>query len=620
MAKEKSPKVPKEKKTLNFKMPGTGGLNAAVFMLPPMIFFEYLIACALVMLGFRLLFPVTDPPLALYSLKWRLTQWALEFIGFFPALAMSALVIPLSRKDEGSEEEKRFNAEFLLKVRLPILTAIIAMILYGILFFMALPLVGNARETMIFRAKLYDDSRDKAVAHARLEEWTEAARFATICEQIWPNNPDVSELKSDIDAEFYRAQYLRDRAASNGRPTGSNPGERTPVDAAEALRFAETAFEEERYYDAHWLATLAGRLAGPGSVEVSESVRLAGRAWNAIESLSPNSRERELHQIYQLKRSGYEAMVGQDWIRAYYIFKELIGLTPDDPDAVEFLHRCETETLQIAFFADELELTLGDVLTEAVFSLPRFNDSGDSGGRLVLRVGALSTFSDYSYGFDIELVVIDSDGSLLSRLQAPYAKFLPKTINGKRRVVLLLQALDRRDPDLRWGPVLSGPDDAALGTTDAALAVESATLPLDLSYENFLLITRVRRGLEYFQIPDLFAAEQNLAPYGYIREVFRAEAINRTAEPLFLLPIFILVLVLAWRFRPLKQPRYLALPMLAIMPVVFHACSIVYRSLIDALGIGMALSLSFAASMVILGIAVLLLFFLSLIILVFQRA
>jgi hypothetical protein len=383
------------------------------------------------------------------------------------------------------------------------------------------------------------------------------------------------------------------------------------VDAAEALRFAETALAEERYYDAHWLATLAGRLAGSGSVEAYESARLTGRAWNAIESLAPNSREQELRRIYQLKRSGYEAMVGQDWIKGYYIFKELLGLSPDDPDAADFLRRCETETLQIAFFADELDLTLGDVLTEAVFSLPQYNGAGEAGGRLVLRVGALSTASDYSYGFDIELAAVDSAGSLSNRMEAPYGKFLPKTIDGKPLVVLLLQSLDRRNPNLRWGPVWTGPGQVELGGVE---------LPLDLSYENFLLSTQTRRGLEHFQTPSLFAAEQNLAPYGYIREVFRAQAITHISEPLFFLPLFILALVVAWRFRPRKQPRYLAIPMLAIMPVVFLACTTMYRTLINALGIGMALTLNFASSMVILGITVLVFFLLSLIILVSQRA
>jgi hypothetical protein len=608
MAKEKTPKASKGKKTPRSKTPRQNNFNMSFLAAPPAIFFEYLIVCGALTLGFRFLFPVSRPPLVLYSSNWRFTEWILEFTSFFPALAMSGLMIPFSRGIEEFDGEKRFNGDFLLKLRLPILTAIMAAIIYGALFFLVRPLAGEARERMIFRGELYTDSRDRAIAHARMGEWTEAFRFAIICEQIWPNNPDVSNLTSDIDAEFYRSQYLQDRVVPAERPPGSDLRKRAPVDVVEALRFGETAFAEERYYDAHWLATLAGRLAEPRSIEAIESVRLAGRAWNAIESLAPSGREQELHRIYQLKRSGYEAMVGQDWIKGYYIFKELIGLSPDDPDAADFLRRCETETLQIAFFADELELTLGDVLTEAVFSLPRYNGAG---GRLVLRVGALSTFSDYAYGFDLDLVVINSAGALSGRMEAPYAKFLPKTINGKSLVVVLLQSLDRRNPNLRWGPVWTGPEQIEMGGVE---------FPLDLSYENFLLITRVRRGLEQFQIPSLFDAEQNLAPYGYIRELFRAQAITRIAEPLFFLPLFILVLVVAWRFRPRRRSHYLAIPMLIIMPVVFYACTAAYRSLINTLGIGLAFTLSFTASMVVLGIAVSLFFFLSLIILVFQRA
>jgi hypothetical protein len=612
MANEKNdPNARQDEKMPKIKMPRLGGFNIAFFTMPPVIFFVYLIICAALTLGFRFLFPVSRSPLASYPSSWYLIEWILEYIGLFPAFAMSGLMIPFSRKIGEFDGERRFNRDFLLKLRLPILTAVIAAVIYAVLSFLVRPLAVEVRERMVFRGELYVDSRDKAVSHARMGEWAEAFRFAVICEQIWPNNPDVSKLKNDIDAEVYRSRYLRDRAAFFERSSEAALRGRTPVDAAEALRFGETALAEDRYYDAHWLATLAERLAKPGSVEAAESTRLAGRAWNAIESLAPSGRELQLYSIYQLKRSGYEAMVGQDWIKGYYIFKELISLSPDDPDVAGFLRRCETEMLQTAFFTDELEFTLGDVLTEVVFSLPRYDDADRVDGRLVLRVGALSTFSDYSYGFDIDLVAVDSTGSLSNRMEVPYAKFLPKTINGKSMVVLLLQSLDRQNPDTRWGPVWSGPGQVEMG---------GVQLPLYLSYENFLLITQTGRGLEHFQIPALFAAERNLGPYGYIPELFRAQVISRIAEPLFFLPLFILTLVVAWCFRPRKQSRYLAVPMLVIMPVVFFACTTVYRFLITALSIGMALALSFTASMVILGIVILVFFFLSLIILVYQRA
>jgi hypothetical protein len=591
-------------KTPKIKMPDS--FNTAFFTTPQAVFFEYLAACAVVTYAYMYFFPDSRAPLALYSFKWNFILWVLEFIDLFPALAMTALVIPFDRHIKEFEGDRRFNMNFLFGIRRSIFTAVIATVMYGLLFLLAMPMAGEARENMISRGELYVDSRAKAIANAGRGNWAGAFRFATICEQIWPDNPDVSELRNTIDAEFYHLEYLQDRVIFAGQSAEADPHEREPVDAEEALRFGEEAFAEERYYDAHWLATLAGRLAKRGSIEEGDSARLASRSWNAIESLLPGSKEREQHQTYQLKRSGYEAMMAQDWISGYYIFKELIEISPDDPDAADFLQKCERETLQVAFFADELDLTLGDVLKETVFSLPH-----SAGGRLVLRIDALSAFPDRSYGFDVEMSVVDGAGVPVNRFEAFYAKFLPKTINGKSQVAMLLQTLDRQNPDLRQGPVWTGPGKVELGGVEFLL---------DISYENFLLITRVKEGLDHLSIIDLFAAEQNLSPYGYIRETFLAQAINRTAEPLFFLPLLITNLIVAWRFRPKTRPRYLALPMLVIMPIVFRACITVYRSMIEDMGIGMALVLSFTGSMIALGAAVLLLFFLSLIFLVFQRS
>ncbi|MDR3337943.1 MAG: hypothetical protein LBT16_12150 [Treponema sp.] len=617
MAKEKKAKPSKPPKEPKINLNGPM-IRPSSFFTPQALFFEYILLSFAVLAGFRLIFPGEEAPLSMYSFFWRFTRGVLDFIALFPALVMTAQVIPFGLKDQEADGTARFNPNFLEKLRFPILLAIIATALYGVLFFLCLPVAENARQTIAFRGRLYKDAKVKVVEHAKAREWAEAAHFLTVCEQIWPNSPEMANLKKEVDIELYQIQYLDDAIRGEAQDASiADPRERAPVDAREALRFAEAAFTEQRYFDAHWLATLAGRLAPPGSAELREAARLAGRAWNAIESLSPNNRETELRRRFRLKQSGYEAMISEDWIRAYYIFKELAEILKDDPkaapdpDVANFLAQCEEQTLQIAFFFDELdELTLGNILTEAVFSLPRLDDSGRNNGRLVLRVGGLSTFQDYSYGFDVELLAVDDYGALLNRLEAPYAKFLPKTLNGKPRVVLLLQALDRNNRDRRWGPEWSGP---VLNGLDRVEVV------LDLSYENFLLITRVRRGINTFQIPELFAAQRSLAPYGYIPKVFLAEAVNRIAEPIFLLPMLIFILILGWRYRAINHPQYLGIPMLVILPVVFNALIDLYRVLIDNLGIWMAVSLSFNSAMVMLGVIALILFFLSLIILAAQR-
>jgi hypothetical protein len=255
-------------------------------------------------------------------------------------------------------------------------------------------------------------------------------------------------------------------------------------------------------------------------------------------------------------------------------------------------------------------MALGAVLTQGIFSVPRRTPSGRADGRFVLRINSLSTYADYSYGIGIELIALEDNGLLLNHLQAPYAKILPKTLGGRPRIVLLLQALDRDNQNQRWGPEWTG---------SGYQELEDAQVTLDIPYEDFLLIAQVQRGLDNFMVPELFAAGNTLDDYGYLPEVFKASAISRIAEPICLLPLIIVVLIVGWRYRAKQHPQILGIPMLVVLPVVFTGGMYFYRTLINALSILMALSLSIIAAMAIVLIGTFLLFILTLILLAAQH-
>jgi hypothetical protein len=386
------------------------------------------------------------------------------------------------------------------------------------------------------------------------------------------------------------------------------PGQRQPMDAAEALSLGEAALGEERYFDAHWLATVAERLAKPGSPEAVNASRLAGRAWNAVQSLAPSARESRLYSIFRLKQSGYEAMVSGDWIRAYYIFQELSGLSPEDPDAANFFTQSERGAREIAFFIDEIEAAAGETLTGAVFSLSMERVNGRP-GRGVLRFSGLSGFPDYAYGIGLEFMSFDGEGRPVSRLEAPYAKILPMRLGDRPRALVLMQALDRHDRNRRWEPVWTAGSAPAAGTQ----------LLLDISYEDFLLLSQVRRGVGNLQMGELFAAARTLGSGGYIPEVFEAEMINRLSVPLFFFPMAILSIVIGWRYRAKKRPRYLFIPMLPLLPLVFNGLVYLYRNILNTLGIWAVISLGFSTALIICIAGLALLFILSLIILAAQH-
>ncbi|MDR2923255.1 MAG: hypothetical protein LBU85_07935, partial [Treponema sp.] len=424
-------------------------INTETLRAPHIIFILYMLASILLIMGFRFIFPGSAAPLLIFARNWRLIRGVLSVFDMFPALAFSSLVIPFGFAAY-EDYHTSFSPAFFKRLISPVTTAISAAVVYGLIFFLALPLAKNYEENLLFKGDLYRLAKERAQAAGRAGEWLEASQFLNICDNVWPNSPELATLRTEtdirlteknIEEEDEKAQARAALAGGRSAETSSLPGQRQPVNAAEAIALGEAAFTEGRYYDSHWLATLGERLAVQGGPEAASAARLAGRAWNQIESLAPDSREERLYSLYNLKRSGYQAMNTGDWIRAFYIFQELAALTPDDPDAVNFFAASEKGTKEVAFFIDEMALSLGEILTGAVFSLP----GGAAGSRAVLRFASLSTSQDYAYAMGIEYMGFDSRQRPFAGLQAPYAKLLPFSVDGKSQVLVMMRALDRND-------------------------------------------------------------------------------------------------------------------------------------------------------------------------------
>jgi hypothetical protein len=585
------------------------------FSSPLSVYAAYMLGSLLIIAGYRWFFPGAAEPLEPFFLKWRIVAACIDFSALYPALAFSALVIPFGLKEHSGGGyagdmfvgDKSFSPRFLQYLTRPIITACVAAAIYGVVFFLLLPIAGNMKQSMVNRAGLFGPALEKARAHAAAGEWAEASRFIAIGEGIWPGNKEINQLKIDYGISAYRSR-IQDEAAAAGPEDGK------PLGSADAMRQAETAFTEERWYDAHWLATLAERLARPGSAEIPASQALASRAWNKIAELEPTAHEKERYNLYRLKRNGYNAMLEQDWINAYYTFKELSVLTPQDPDVEQYLANSTTGLAETAFFIDEIDLALGTVFRNQIFSLPA--DSED-GGRIVLRFSSMALLPDYSYVWEPELVAVDRNGLFLYRARSDYGKIVPVSINTlegepKEQAALLLRALDRADRDKRREPVW---------TDEAGEPVDSGSsqILLNLNFDNVILLSRAGEGPDNLNLRELFDAEKILGSYGFVPEVFRAEILRRLSEPVFFLPLSVLVLVLGWRFRARKKPRYVYVPMLGVLPLVFYHLSLFLGNVFNNLAIWLSLSLGFQAALACFIAASAVCFILALVVLAAQH-
>jgi hypothetical protein len=569
---------------------------------------------------FRFIFPGQGAPLPPFFMPWRLSTGFINFIEFFPGLAVSALIVSFGIQKAPDENYASFSIKFFDLIQGHILAAIIAAVLYGALFLAAYPLLQNYKSSMVFDAYLFRSSKEKAQEKADENSWLEAGRFLAICQRVWPESPETEALRVKVNIgleDLRRAEAAREQEELPVRQTAARRPERAwvPVDAVEAYELARRAFDEERYYDAHWFATLAENLVRSESVDYGMISQLAARAWNAISSLEPNSLEKQSYALYHKKRDGYNALVSEDWVRAYYIFKDLAVLTPLDTDVDNFLALSESKVKEEAFFIDELDMAIGEILNGAVFSLPR-----SPSGRMVVRFASLSSFRDFSYVLGVELMAFNGDGSPAYRVEAPYGKIRPLTVEipgsadePNSRTVLLMRVLDRENEKQSWEPRW----ERQRGEAEPELG--SALLALDISYGDFLLSAEARRGLGNLSIRDLLNGSRRLGSRGHIPELFQAEALRRLSAPLIFLPFAIGAIIIGWRLRALRRPRYTGIPMLGIIPVVFSVLAFAVRSVVQDLGSLLVLTLPFSLALGIFIAGALVSFIITLIILAGQH-
>jgi hypothetical protein len=568
---------------------------------PPGIFTLYIFFSTLVILSFRSIFPGEAVPLDNFSTVWRLLRGAEEIITLFPCLAMSALVFPFVINPDSNEKFSRFSPQLFKKLSPSVLTAIAASGIYALLFLLALPMVLNSKTNLESQARLYKSSLEQARIHADEGDWQEVSEFVNICEMIWPNSPSLSNLAIEVSIRL-QEQALRPAGGSSVSSAGHLSLEPRPLTVTEALSMAEAAMREEKYYDAHWLATLAGDIAAPGSIEAATASTIASRAWDAVSSLQPNSRESEAYSIYHLKREAYRDLVAGEYISAYYLFLELINLSPNDPEGSYYLALCEEGLVQISFFFYYLELRNSPL--GALYSIP------NGTGRMVMRFFSLSVFPDSAYGIDLEILSFDREGRLLWRMAAPYAKIVPVSLDSGQHISIMMRVLDRTDGNRRWGPVKEG---------FAEAPPQNDQLILNMVWEDFILLTQVRRGQDSLSPRELMAAS-SLGSFGYMPSIFEAELITRFARPVLLLPLFVIAIVIGWRFRAYKTSRFIWFPMLGVLPLVFSGIVQLGHIGLGNLAIWVVMTLGFSIAIIAFAVGAVVLLLISLLILASQRA
>ncbi|MDR2865101.1 MAG: hypothetical protein LBV68_05795 [Spirochaetaceae bacterium] len=559
----------------------------------------YTVVALLCLVLFRLVYP--DLPheaelLPIFRLNAKFAKAFLSCIEFFPAIFLSALLIPfLNRQDEHQGSAAYFNL-----MNRALLCCFAGTLIFASLSLIAKPSLLAYQHQLYEQSKIYNTATIKAAGYIEKDQWREADQILRIGEKIWKDNQSIRELRLKVEIALDKLRYAREGNGENAKALSGTSGQRTALNAEEALEFAKQALREKRYYDANWFSHLAISVSVLESAVYKQAMNTASASWNAIASLEPDIQEERTYSRYREKRDGYEALVSGDFFRAYSIFKALVTKLPQDPDIQKYFKISEKALESIAFFFDEADLALGNEQSNVLFSLPA--DNSIEGGRFVLRISGLTVFEDKAFGRNMELLAFDRENRPVFRLNTELVKIIPAYDGSTWKTQSLIYAVDRNNPALKKEPHW---------TMYRQDIVKHASIPLNLSYEDFMRAAAAQRSGEYFSVEELWKTAQ-LDSLGFIPQLFYANILDSFYFPLLFLPLSIFTLIIGLKYCPKIKQSHTNVLMFFIFPLVIEFFLLIIERIVSLITMWAALSYSFIFACLICAASSLILFLFSL--------
>jgi hypothetical protein len=374
----------------------------------------------------------------------------------------------------------------------------------------------------------------------------------------------------------------------------------------ELLEMAQSYYEREDYFSAHYYANLAYQI-DPNS---RDARRLAAKAREMIASKDLSKLDVEEMRLYERKREGYEYFINGEYLKAYHVFRELQDIYPQDADVISYLNKSEERLSRETFFLDEAEQI--DTLpgaTELLFVNYREEDE-----REIVFIGKLAGIDAGIFCKDIEVLRFSAQG-LLYHYYAPYGKLRDGTLN--------LHGVDRIAGDRE-----AIPREAVPRYLSGATRLRRERLPYMLSVEpNLEQLPTLKGGkaasasAESLGFFALWQARRQIASYGYLESSISAEILRRLLLPFSFLVLCLLSVAVGWRFqaRFFARLHWILFVFMPLFPIVAISLTGLYLHAQKILLAFVLLRLGFSISLIVFLVLQGLLLLISMIILAGQR-
>lgn len=514
------------------------------------------------------------------------------FLSYLPAIIITGFAISCSvyfgHNSEGSTN--RFSIAMGKRYKIVIISALISTFVLSLSNETLGILISRKKENIVNRPKLikeyidvgntlcdnglYERGLVYANAAIKLDSSSEAARnLRSRCEMgiNWENVTELRlrtenvELKNKSDDEF-------------------NIDSQKVYNSYQYLLKAISAFENEQWFDAHFYAEEGIKIASSKEPNLAQLKQISSDAWNNI-SEAHSSKKTAGEKIFEEKYKGYLALMKNEDLQAYYIFRNLNENYPEldkDNDVQFYMEIARKRVEQKYFFIDEtLELETFETANDVYFCNKRADGSEDVlffKGMTVQK----SAGKTIQYLRDFYIITL-RNGEWRRTLHVPYAKVMSlsvKELNENAKTFLEIDDETEYVPYILLKSVGRNNENQVIEPEYIYADGRSASTPeylvYPLSYSSFLLLEESSENPKTMSFSSLYALSKAASQFGYSQQIFTHIFYNRVLYPIFILVLFMLIGIFSWNYR-IGQTLYFKMSWVFIFPFLIFLAFLFYK-------------------------------------------
>lgn len=537
--------------------------------------------------------PVGVPSKA--SFVYKLCNGIEYFLTFLPAMIISGMLISSSVHFGHNSEHStlRFSHAMAKRYEGIVITSLICTLFLSLANETFGILVSKKKENIINRPKIITEYINVGNSLYNNGLYERSLMYADAVLKLDPNSSAARDLKSRSNMELNREQLTDLRFNLEKLEPLKIEDDSIKIDSVqlantyEYLLKSSEAFAKEQWFDAHYFAETGIKIATAKDPNLSKLKDLSAEAWNNLTEQHVQYHS-EAEQIFEQKYKGYIALMQEDDLQAYYIFRYLNENYPilkNDRDVQFYFDVAKNRIEQKYFFIDEtLELETFENVNDVYFSYKRIDGTTDIiyfKGMTLLK----SSGQTIQYLRDFSIVTL-KNGEWIRTMHVPYAKIMPVSVkNLNDATKTMLEITDETDyvPYILLKSI--GRDDMSQVSVPQYIYAngESASTPeymiYPLAYEDFLMLENSNLNTDQLSLTTLYELAKNGSSFGYSQQVFGHILLNRLLYPLMVLILLILTACFGWNYR-IGETSYFRMSWIFSFPIIIELCYLFYKAAI----------------------------------------